>query len=138
MTTRKNGSRGFRHGLPVLLFLAIAILPGLSLAAASPSSAEADVRAYNARALEVQAAFRRGKAVDAQAREVLASRAAALRQLMQSDPAMADRLALPASVLESLSASFPGARSYLEQRGRWSGEFEYLIEDSLDFTTHRS
>jgi M6 family metalloprotease-like protein len=137
MKTLEHASRGFRHALPALVSLVFAILPGPSWAAAGPSRAADDVRAYNSRALEAQAASRRGAAADLEARDVLARRAVALRRLMQDDPAAAERLAFPASVLDSLAESFPASRSHLEQRGRWSGELEYLIEDGLDLATHR-
>jgi M6 family metalloprotease-like protein len=117
----------------------------MALLAATPAFADRpaeQIRAYNAQVLQLQSQARRGGAAalqaEAAASRVLAQRATALQSLMESDASAADRLAYPASVLESLAASFPQARASIEQRGRWSGELEYLIEDSLDLQKHRS
>lgn len=116
----------------LLLFAAAAL-------AADPGRADL-VRSYNAQVLQLQAQARgaAGAAAKARASEVLAERAAALRQLMASDPAAAERLAFPADVLEQLAATFPAAAASLEQRGHWDGELEYTIEDSPDLSSHRS
>jgi M6 family metalloprotease-like protein len=92
----------------------------------------------NAQVLQLQADARRHEAATDRAMQALADRAAALRALMDSDPAAAEKLAFPASVLHSLASSFPGARAHIEQRGRWAGELEYLIEDDADLHTHRA
>jgi M6 family metalloprotease-like protein len=122
--------------LALVLALAATLHPAL---AASGGSAQADaVRAYNARVLQLQADARRGSTAAATSVGALQGRAIALQRLMESDPAAAAALAFPQSVLESLVASFPEAQGNLEQRGRWSGELEYLIEDSVDLKAHRA
>jgi M6 family metalloprotease-like protein len=124
-----------RAGLACALLLAAAFNP--SQPAAARSGRAEEVRALNARVLQVEADARRGHSTAAIGASALASRASALRALMESDPAAAEMLAFPQSVLESLAASFPAAAGSLELRGRWSGELEYLVEDSADLKMHR-
>jgi M6 family metalloprotease-like protein len=108
------------------------------MGALADSSKADEVRALNAQVLQLQADARRGNASATASARALAGRATALRALMESDPVAAERLAFPQSVLESLAASFPEAAGSLEQRGRWSGELEYLVEDGADLRTHRA
>ncbi len=129
---RVNG----RAGLACALLLAAALNP--ALAAPAGSSQADEVRALNAQVLQLQADARRGNASVTASARALAGRATALRALMESDPVAAEKLAFPQSVLESLAASFPAAAGSLEQRGRWSGELEYLVEDGAYLKTHRA
>jgi len=108
--------------------------------AAAESAQASTVRGMNAQVLQLQSEARRGNegsAAYSKARAALESRAAALRVLMLDDPTAAEKMAYPASVLESLAASFPEAAGSLEQRGRWSGELEYLVEDGTDLKSHK-
>jgi M6 family metalloprotease-like protein len=109
-----------------------------AFAAAGSSPREEQVRAYNAQVLKLQSEARRAGGAKGGAAEVLAARAATLRALMSTDPAAAERLAFPATVLEQLEATFPGQAANLEQRGRWEGELEYTIEDGTDLRSHRA
>src|SRR5512134_2571413 len=93
-----------RAGLACALLLAAAFNPSQPVAARSGRAEE--VRALNARVLQVQADARRGHSTAGIGASALASRASALRALMESDPAAAEMLAFPQSVLESLAASF--------------------------------
>ena len=123
------------------LSLGIAICAAAATASAQGSARADQVRAYNAQVLTLQAELRRaGTAAPSNGRaaEVLSARATALRALMTTDPATAEKLAFPATVLEQLAASFPEQTADLEQRGRWDGELEYTIEDGADLKTHRA
>jgi len=136
--TRRRGSTLATAVASILLGASIAIL--LPQSAAAESAQAVQVRGMNAQVLQLQSEARRGNeqsAAHAKARQTLEARAAVLRELMATDPTAAEKLAFPASVLESLAASFPEASVSLEQRGRWSGELEYLIEDGVNLKSHR-
>ena len=134
-----------RRAKPAATTLAVLTCTVIAALAPQPAVAEAReaarVRALNGEVLVLQSAARRGSdraTAGADARQKLEERAAALRALMATDPTAASHLAFPASVLESLAASFPEATGSLEQRGQWSGELEYLVEDSVDLKSHRN
>jgi M6 family metalloprotease-like protein len=122
--------------------LALGLLACVATATAdAQGSARADqVRSYNAQVLQLQSEARRTATLQAGSRaaQVLAARATALRELMNVDPTAAERLAFPATVLDQLAATFPSQAASLEQRGNWSGELEYTIEDGADLKSHRS
>ncbi len=108
--------------------------------AAAESAQAAQLRGMNGDVLKIQSEAHHASvraAAETKARQALGDRAAVMRALMASDPTAAEKLAFPASVLESLAASFPEAAASLEQRGRWSGELEYLVEDGADLKSHR-
>jgi uncharacterized protein (TIGR03437 family) len=67
---------------------------------------------------------------------IVAERAAALRTLIQRDPARALSLALPEPALGALRRAYPSLASSLEERGEWSGPITELIAD--DFERHAS
>jgi M6 family metalloprotease-like protein len=135
-----------------LIGLALAAAPAALAQAASAATAsneassQADqVRGYNAELLRLQASARRagaGSAAPTSARSraaaVLTARATVLRELIVADPTRAERLALPASVLEQIAATFPDGATALEQRGRWEGELEITIEDLAPMTAART
>jgi M6 family metalloprotease-like protein len=141
MNTFSAGSRRLRI-CRVLAFLtaSVAACASVTIASAQTTSRADQVRALNGEVLKLQSEARRARAAEASAAVVkaLEGRALALRALMASDPAAAERLAFPASVLAALEASFPNATASLEQRGHWTGELEYLIEDSVDLKSHRA
>jgi M6 family metalloprotease-like protein len=125
----------------VLAVTATLAVPVAQTAPVASSAAAEQVRSLNAQVLKLQAELRRslaGAPAGSQAAETLAARAAALRALMETDPAAAERLAFPSIVLDQLAATFPAQAASLEQRGRWDGELEYLIEDGADLQTHRN
>jgi M6 family metalloprotease-like protein len=74
----------------------------------------------------------------AQADAIIQQRARDLSALIERDPAEALRVAFPADVLSDLATAFPAARRQLESHETWEGAIEYVIEDGLDFRTHRN
>ncbi|MGA2329050.1 MAG: hypothetical protein ABSH05_22510 [Bryobacteraceae bacterium] len=62
---------------------------------------------------------------------IIAERSAALRALIQGDPARALALALPESTVEDLKRAYPQLASSLEERGEWSGPITELYADDF-------
>ena len=115
----------------------ITVLAAWAPSAVAQSSPQADqLRSYNAQvlALESAAPAVHGAATDVTMTKLLALRAKSMQTLIVENPAEALALAFPADVLADLAASFPEQRGYLEQRGAWQGELEYLIEDDAAMT----
>jgi hypothetical protein len=117
-------------------------------ASTAPGSAQesrrsAEVRSLGDRLLRALGEF---QSVDVAERSTLRSdtsalirrRAAALAALVEEDPAVALRLALPPDVTARLWAAFPAGAAQIESHGTWEGPIEYIIEDGLNFATHRS
>lgn len=107
-----------------------------SVAANAPSD---EVRALNGELLRLQSTARKqgSTAVEARAAEVLAQRAKAMRALIARDATQAAAIALPPDVLRQVGTTFPRQKASLEQRGRWDGELEFLIEDDAAMRSHR-
>jgi M6 family metalloprotease-like protein len=128
--------------LKTVISATLAVVALSTLAPANAKTPE-EVTALNNQVLQLQASLIKTKknkqatALRRDASSVLARRATSLQQLAEKNPDAAARLAFPASVLSSLSASFPAAAQSLEKRGKFSGEFEYLIEDDLSLATHK-
>ena len=119
----------------------ITVLAAWAPSAVAQSSPQADqLRSYNAQVLALESAAPdvHGAATDVMATKLLALRAKSMQTLIVENPAEALALAFPADVLADLAASFPEHRGYLEQRGAWQGELEYLIEDDAAMSRHRN
>jgi M6 family metalloprotease-like protein len=101
------------------------------------------VRAMNDRVLalaergerEISASARQG--VWSELEPALAERASALEALMEADPAGALRVAFSPEARATFTRVFPRASSYLEEAGAWTGEMEYIVEDSHDLRDSR-
>ena len=122
-----------------LVSLVIATGSLLATPAATAPAANDEVRALNGELLRLQSEARRmgGDDVEERAAALLAARAKALRTLIARDASAAASVALPPDVLRELSSTFPTQKANLEQRGRWNGELEYLIEDDAAMRGHR-
>lgn len=105
-----------------------------STAFAQGESAEAKLRRLNGQAVSLLARYQSADAAGrAQARTeaapVFTDRQASLQQVMRANPAEALRLAFPAELLTELRGAFPASAAALENRGKWQGKLEYLVQD---------
>ncbi|MCM2310564.1 MAG: NEW3 domain-containing protein [Steroidobacteraceae bacterium] len=119
------------------------VIAATLLAAPAPSAAAGapgdEVRALNGELLRLQSTARKqgSAAVEARATEVLAQRAKAMSALIARDATQAAAIALPSDVLRQVGTTFARQKANLEQRGRWDGELEFLIEDDAAMRSHR-
>ena len=137
---------GLRSAIPngriaAALLCAIALLCAMS-GSAQQTTGGGRVRELNNQLLQAYAELQSSPTVAgsirAQAAALFQQRAGALASLIEQNPEEALRLAFPADLLSELAAAFPGARPHLESHGRWEGPIEYIIEDSVDFKSHRN
>jgi hypothetical protein len=98
----------------------------------------ARVRALNARLLDALGQVERRQDGRAEGAAVIEERARALAALASDDPEGALRLALSPDLSNRIARAFPAAAAQLETHGTWDGPLEYIVEDSLDFATHRN
>ncbi len=102
------------------------------------------VRGLNGQLLQIYAQLQaappptNATALRARAEAMLQDRLLALAALIATNPAEAERLALPVDVAADFATAFPGARAQIEARGVWQGPIEYVIEDGADFRSHRT
>jgi hypothetical protein len=108
----------------------------LGLAATGASQPQAEIPALEARITDLNRRLLGVGGPPPAAAGIIAERAAALRKLIQRDPARALRLALPESAVGALRRAYPNLASSLEERGEWSGPITELIAD--DFANHVS
>ncbi len=125
-----------RAGVARILILG-ALMTSTIWAQGTPNSnaIQGQLRALNAQILSTQGLFRAAAAsaksgLHSQASTILARRQQLLSSLIASDAEAALNLALPADVLKSLAKDFPGTA--LEDRGTFTGEYEFLVEDGVD------
>jgi M6 family metalloprotease-like protein len=121
-----------------------ALAVGLAVCAAAwgQASEPGQLRALNARILQLRGALASANAGDqsavhSQAAAALTQRQAVLQSLMASAPARALELAFPADVLADLAAAFPASASLLEQRGTWRGALYVVAIDGVGFQSSR-
>jgi hypothetical protein len=101
---------------------------------AQGNSAEARLRVLNGQAVSLLARYQRADAsgkeqARSEAARLLAERQASLHELIRENPQEALRLALPGDLLDDLRGAFPESAANLENRGKWQGTLEYVIQD---------
>lgn len=116
--------------------IAIAVCAVLGLAATGAGQTQADIPALEARITDLNLRLLGAAGPPPVAAGIITERAAALRKLMQRDPARALSLALPESTVGALRRTYPVLAASLEERGEWSGTITELIAD--DFANHAS
>lgn len=126
-----------RFALSAMCLLA---LPALLLA--QGASQEARLRVLNGQAISLLARHQGGgdaekAAARAEAPALFASRREVFDALIDADPAVALRLALPQDVLASIAVAFPNVSASVESRGRWEGKLELITQDGVGWTTTR-
>lgn len=116
--------------------IATAVFAVLGWAAMGASQPQAEIPALEARITDLNRRLLGVGGPPPAAAGIIAERAAALRKLIQRDPARALSLALPESAVGALRRAYPNLASSLEERGEWSGPITELIAD--DFENHVS
>ena len=123
------------------------VLP-VSLLAQGNSQGHANanaIRNWNTRVLQLHGELKNaqangnanaGESVRAEASPVFQQRAAALAELVETDPQAVLDTAFSAELLQELAADFPGAE--LEQQGEFSGLAEHIVLDDETLTTGQS
>ena len=125
----------------VLLTLCLIVYVCSLTGSAQESPGSARVRALNGRLLQALSRVQApGAAPDAQAEgsAIVGLRARELARLADENPAAALQLAFSPDLVARLSTAFPDAAPQLEVRGAWEGPLEYVIEDDLNFATHKN
>jgi M6 family metalloprotease-like protein len=120
------------------------LLASTSLVAQGNSQGKADaqaIRNWNTRILQLHAELLNADddskaSVRAQASPVFQQRAAALAELMETDPQSVLNTAFSADLLETLASDFPEVE--LEQQGDFSGLAEHIVLDDETLTGGRS
>jgi M6 family metalloprotease-like protein len=126
------------------MFRTLSSLTLLAYASSLTAYAQSDkVRTLNARVLQLQGEIQRTAnaaqqaQIRSQARGVLAERAAALSDLIKTNPAEAIGLSFAQGLLSDLAGRFPDSASSLEQQGTWSGVSEHVVIDDAQRMTRR-
>lgn len=126
------------------MFKTLSTLCLLAYASTTTAYAQSDkVRNLNARVLQLQGDIQRTAnasqqaQIRSQARATLIERAAALKELIKTNPQEAIGLAFAQSLLSDLATRFPEGASSLEQQGTWSGVSEHTVIDEPQRKTRR-
>lgn len=135
--------RAQRYLMPKYRVLAFAAGICFSAAAFAQGNSQAGgVRQLNNELLRLHGLMQRAAPAEqavlrGQAAPVIERREAALSAAVAENPGEALRVGFPQNLLADLASKFPQASARLESRASWSGRLESIIEDGVNFTTHR-
>lgn len=128
----------------IAIMAAVAIVCAVTLKGSAQETAEfAEARAVGGQILQALEQLASSEAsshagIRAQAATLIQRRAAALASLAEHNPAAALRAAFSPELTARLARAFPASAGQLEAHGTWEGPIEYVVEDSMDFGTHRN